>query len=80
LDKLPDLIFLIFFIIAGVILIVGTNKKWMWLVDPPEDYWMFYSHSFIKKIFGKKMLLYFNYFLGILFILFSLIGIGSLLK
>jgi hypothetical protein len=79
-NKLPGLLFAIFFILAGIILIVGTKKRWRWLVDPPEDYWMFYSHSFLKKVFGKTFLLYFNYMLGIILIVLCLIGIWNGIK
>jgi hypothetical protein len=79
-NRLPVLFIAIFFIIAGIIIIVGTKKRWSWLVDPPVDYWTFYSHSFLKKFFGKTFLLYFNYFLGIVFILLSLIGFWNGIK
>lgn len=73
-------LFGLFFIIVGVILIVGTKKKWTWLVDPPEEYWLVYSHSFLKKVFGKTFLAYFNYLLGIALISLSLCGIWRLMK
>ena len=79
-NRLLGLFIAIFFIFAGIVLLVGTKKRWVWLVDPPADYWTFYSHSFLKKFFGKTFLLYFNYILGIVFILLSLIGIWNGLK
>jgi hypothetical protein len=79
-NGLPALFIAIFFIFAGIILIVGTKERWSWLVDPPTDHWTFYSHSFLKKCFGKTFLIYFNYSLGIAFILFSLIGIWNKIK
>jgi hypothetical protein len=79
-NKLPGLLIAIFFIFAGIILIIGTKKRWVWLVDPPAKYWTFYSHSFLKKLLGKTFLLYFNYILGTVFILLSLIGIWNGLK
>ncbi len=79
-DRLPIILIAILFILAGIILIFGTKRGWSWLVDPPTDYWMFYSHSFLKKFFGKTFLLRFNYFIGILFIILSLFGIWNGLK
>ncbi len=69
-----------FFIMTGIVLIVGSAKKWRWLVDPPTEYWKVYSHSFIKRLFGKTVLLCFNYILGILLILLSLFGIWNAMK
>lgn len=77
LNKLPGLFIAVIFISVGSILIFGTRKRWIWLVDPPLDYWMVYSHSFIKKFLGRTFLIYFNYFLGILFIVLSLFGIWN---
>lgn len=72
---MPGLIVAIFFIAIGAVLIVGTYKRWDWLVDPPDKYWMAYSHSFMKKLFGKTFLIYFNYILGAILIALSLLGI-----
>jgi hypothetical protein len=62
------------FVAGGIVLIVGSWKRWSWLVDPPLQYWLVYSHSFMKKCFGETFLLYFNYILGIGLILLSLLG------
>lgn len=78
--RLSVLLMAIFFILAGIILVVGTKKRWMWLVDPSTDHWMFYSHSFIKKFFGNTFLLWFNYILGIILIILSLFGIWNGIK
>lgn len=73
-------IFITLFFLAGMGLILGTKRRCPWLVDPPVDkwwIWIFYSHSFGKKIFGKKFLIIFNYFLGTLFIFASLLGLWN---
>jgi small neutral amino acid transporter SnatA (MarC family) len=80
LERICGLSLACFFIIVGIVLIVGSVKKWVWLVDPPHEYWLVYSHSFIKKVFGKTVLLYFNYILGIALISLSLLGVWRAVK
>jgi hypothetical protein len=50
--------------IAGVF-ICGAYRRWQWLVDPNLAAWPIYSQSFIKKFFGKKAVVYFTYFCGL---------------
>ena len=71
LSSTPGIFFTIFMFIGGVLLIVGNYKRWVWLVDPPENSFttLFYSHYHLKKLCGKKYLIYFNYILGTYFIL-----------
>ena len=59
-------------LIAGSLMIIGTIFKWKFLVDPPEELAAVYSHSRLKKWFGTEFLIFFNYFLGTLFILIAL--------
>ena len=66
-----------FFIIAGMVLIYGALNKWRMLVDPPSDLWLSYGQAFIKKLFGKKVLLYYTYFLGVLFICAGIFGLWN---
>jgi hypothetical protein len=75
-----SLIFACFFVAAGLALILGSVKRWKWLVDPPTEYWPFYSHSFLKKFFGQEALLPFNYLLGIVLIILSLFGIWNITR
>ena len=75
---LYPLIFACFFIMAGVVLILGSMKRWKWLVDPPPGNWPFDSHAFLKKWLGPEGLLVFNYLLGILLIILSLFGIWNI--
>jgi len=58
-------------IIIGLLMIIGTKLKWMILVDPPEEWAAFYSHSGLKKIFGSDFLIGFNYIVGTLFIIIA---------
>ena len=78
LKALLSLIFACFFILAGLFLILGSVKRWKWLVDPPAEYWPFYSHSFLKKCLRPEGLLVFNYLLGILLIVLSLFRIWNI--
>ncbi|AZR73483.1 hypothetical protein BBF96_08860 [Anoxybacter fermentans] len=65
--------FIMFFslvaIIVGILLIIGTKRRWKFLVDPSDKLSSIYSHSRIKKVFGKDFLEEYNYVVGILFIL-----------
>jgi hypothetical protein len=63
--------------LAGVIFLTGAIKKWKWLVDPDERYWLFYSQSLLKKIFGKEFVLYYTFVLGIAF---TLAGVALLIS
>lgn len=72
--KLLGLVFILIFTVIGLLLVIGTYKKWPYLVDPPPE---FYSQYYVKKIFGSKFLAIFNYILGVLFIILSLIGIWN---
>ena len=46
-----------------------------YLIDPPEEQWRYYSQSFIKKIFGRKVLYIFTIALGLLFIFVGVSGL-----
>jgi hypothetical protein len=46
----------IFVAAVRVLEIVGVRRRWKWLVDPPEEWWPFYSQSFVKKFFGAEVL------------------------
>jgi hypothetical protein len=65
-DKLLGISFFLLVIILGAGLVIGAAQRWSWLVDPPEEYWFVYSQSFIKKFFGKRVLLFFTYAMGFL--------------
>ena len=63
------LVFSASFLAAGSALIYGTQNRWPMLTDPPEDMWICYTHSFLKKVFGKQFLIYYNYAFGVIFFL-----------
>ena len=71
------LIFLILFLIIGIVFVTGTKKRLLWLGSPPK---MFYGHYILLKYFGQKFLIYYNYFIGIIFILIGLFGILNELR
>jgi hypothetical protein len=73
LDLLLGFLIYLLFVSLGVILIVGTWRRWPWLVDPPLDQWTFNFHAFLKKVFGQKFLIYFNYVVGVMIIIVLLI-------
>jgi hypothetical protein len=70
--KLFTIAFCLMFTIIGIILCIGAYLKWKWLVDPKESDSCFYTYPKMKNIFGKKFLLFYTYFVGILFILLSI--------
>ena len=56
----------------GCILVIGARQKWAWLVDPPDEMWPFYSQAFIKRFFGRRVLIGYTYVTGGVFMLLSL--------
>lgn len=76
---LLNILFWNFFTLAGWLLVIGTYKRWEWLIDPPTKYWMVYSQSAIKRVFGRRTVVIFTYSLAVALIvvgMFSLIQIG----
>jgi drug/metabolite transporter superfamily protein YnfA len=61
------------FVLAGLLMIVGAHFRWSWLVDPPSDWWPYYSQAFIKKFLGRKGVLIYTYGLGILFLVMGVV-------
>ena len=57
--------------IIGLFMIIGTILKFKSLVDPAEN--SSNSHSLIKRYFGSGFLVIYNYIVGALFLLISLI-------
>ena len=51
----------------GAILIIGTYRRWRWLVDPPLTWSPYWSQAHFKEIFGQTALVYFTYFVGLVF-------------
>ena len=68
---------LLCFVFLGAALILGTSRKWTWLVDPPEYLWPFYSQAFIKRFFGRRAVETFTYWVGAGLILFSLVALAD---
>jgi hypothetical protein len=75
--KVFAILFAVFFIVLGGIIVYGTYKRWPGLVDPPENWSLFYSQAFLKKWLGQKFLIMYTYFLGILFIGFACFGLWN---
>jgi fatty acid desaturase len=64
--------------ISGI-LWFGTYRRWKWLVDPPVDYWFFYSQSAIKKLLGVRAVVIFDYSVAIAIFAISALGLISLI-
>jgi len=62
-------------LLLGVLLIIGTKKRWKFLVHPVDEWDFLYLHFGIRSIFGKS-LIPFNYGLGALICLLSAIFIA----
>ena len=56
------------FLFVGIALIYGTHARWRFLIDPPDDMFWVYSHSFLKRYIGSRGLIYFNYIIGTIFV------------
>lgn len=67
--------FVVGMITLGIFEIVGTWQRRASYVSPPEDWDSFCSRSFIKKHFGQKVLIIYNYCFGVLCILLGLFGL-----
>lgn len=69
-QSLPGILFLVFFLIVGVVFIIGTYCRWRWLVDPDETSWWarYDSQVILKRVLGRKFLIVFTYGLGLLFV------------
>ena len=72
-SKLVAIVLLAVFFGVGCMLVIGARHRWAWLVDPPDNMWVFYSQAFIKKIFGQKVLVRYTYVTGILFMVLSIV-------
>ena len=66
-----DIVFPAFFIVLGILLILGTLKGWPSISDPPDGSNFIYGQSFIRKHFGKDFLKTWNCLIGIIFISFG---------
>jgi ABC-type phosphate transport system permease subunit len=67
--------------IIGIVLIIGANRGWELLIDPPDEWSSWYPFSLIKKLFGSGFLVGYIYFFGFTFAIFSAIFlIGTLLN
>ena len=66
-----DIVFPAFFIVLGILLIIGTLKGWPSISDPPDGSNFIYGQSFIRKYFGKDFLKIWNCLIGIIFISFG---------
>lgn len=75
--KIFAILFAAVFIVLGIILIYGTYKRWPALVDPPENWSLFYSQAFLKRWLGQAFLILYTYVLGFLFIAFACFGLWN---
>lgn len=66
----------VIYLLLGIFIIIGTVKRWSWMVDPPfSKYWMFFPSLYLNKFLGRPFIIYFNYIIGIVSIICGLIGI-----
>ena len=66
-----DIVFPLFFIIMGFLLILGTLREWPSILNPPDGSNFIYGQSFIRRHFGKDFLRFWNCLLGIVFLSFG---------
>ena len=74
LDVLAGVMFASF----GLLLMVGAQRRWKWLVDPPEELWPVYTQSLVKKLCGTDVLETYTYYCGLIFLAGSVIGTVAL--
>ena len=48
----------------GLMLAIGANRGWRWLVDPPPQFWPIYFLSFVKRFFGPGAVRLLVYVIG----------------
>ena len=60
-------------------MIYGAYRKWSWLVDPPEYLWPVYSQAFLKKLFGRRVVIGWTYLFGIVFVAAMFVSLWSTL-
>ena len=53
---------------VGLALIYGAYRRWSWLIDPPDYLWPVYSQAFLKKLFGRRVVIGWTYLFGILLV------------
>ncbi|WP_423969778.1 immunity 17 family protein [Candidatus Binatus sp.] len=59
----------------GIVLVCGAFFRWRWLVDPPDEMSPYYSQALLKTIFGRRGVVWFTYFLGVLFMAAGILGL-----
>jgi hypothetical protein len=62
-------------VVMGFVLVIGAQRQWEWLVDPPKHARFWYSQAFVKALVGSRVLRVWTYALGVLFILGGLLNI-----
>jgi hypothetical protein len=74
------ILFSLLLIACGAIVVAGAYYKWPVLVDPPKEMSIAYSQQLVKRIFGKRAVLWDTYFVGILFIGAGAFGLWCALR
>src|SRR5437773_4269785 len=62
---------------AGVATIYGAYRKWSWPVDPPDYLWPVYPQAFLKKPYGRRFVIGWTYFIGIVFVAGMFVSLWS---
>jgi len=59
------------------IAIVGTYRRWRWLIDPEgQSFWVqMWSQYRLKKVIGRTGLLIYTYIVGGLFVVVAILGL-----
>jgi Immunity protein 17 len=75
---LPGILFLILFLVIGVLCIVGAYRRWRWLVDPEgTSLWVqAWSQYWLKQMIGRRGLLVYTYVTGSLFVLIAVFALA----
>lgn len=79
-DYLPEVIFIFALLLIGVTLLVGTFKRWRWLIDPSPKRWWYYPPSTLNRFFGSNFLVVISYCIGLLFFALAVLACYDGLK
>jgi len=64
----------------GWMLIVGTYRRWKWLIDPQAGLAQYSSQASLRKIIGVRGVVFFTYLIGVAFVAMSVYGVFRLLS
>ena len=65
----------------GVVLVLGTYRRWPIIVNPPSGFWsrvLYGNFQSVKKRYGEKSVINYIYLIGISLVIFGVMGLRFL--